>query len=132
MLPYQQTFSSIKSDVQWLIRENAHKEITPTTKYKTSGIYMIYIDKFDSETTIPIYIGQSVDMQRRHKEHTQGILALNRLSYEAYKAYFFEGNYSLYEGKFKACKNVQIHARKQLYTARFPYDFTRRGTSRRT
>lgn len=104
MLTYQQTFSSIKSDVQWLIRENAHKEITPTTKYKTSGIYMIYIDKFDSETTIPIYIGQSVDMQRRHKEHTQGILALNRLSYEAYKAYFFEGNYSLYEGKFKACK----------------------------
>ncbi|MBR8645140.1 hypothetical protein KEH51_15735 [[Brevibacterium] frigoritolerans] len=65
---------------------------------------MIYIDNFTSEEIVPFYIGQAKDIQRRYKQHFEEILALNRLSYEEYKNYFYSGSSSYYEGKFKACK----------------------------
>ena len=43
--------------------------INANTKVKQSGIYMIYIEGFDSESILPIYIGKSKDMQKRYKEH---------------------------------------------------------------
>ncbi|MDF2946161.1 MAG: Excinuclease subunit domain protein [Bacillales bacterium] len=94
----------IKSEVRQLIDQNSHMEVTPETKYNIPGIYMIYIDNFSSENIIPIYIGQSKNIQNRYKAHLCEILSLNRLSYEEYKKYFFEKSSSFYEGNFKTCK----------------------------
>jgi len=94
----------IKYQVKQLIQENLYREVTPETKHKISGIYMIYIDNFTSEKIIPIYIGQSKDIQKRYKDHFFEILALNRLSYDEYHNYFFSRSSSFYEGKFKSCK----------------------------
>lgn len=98
------TIDHVKERVKQLIQDNAYREVTPETKYKVTGIYMIYIDNFDSDKFVPIYIGQSKDIQRRYKEHLCEILSLNRLSYETYYEYFFSEFESYYEGKFKACK----------------------------
>lgn len=49
-------FNNIKCQVNQLIKENLHREVTNKTKYnKISGIYMIYIDHFTSDKIIPIY-----------------------------------------------------------------------------
>ncbi|KRG13035.1 hypothetical protein ACA30_17210, partial [Virgibacillus soli] len=68
----------LKYHVKQLIKDNSHREVTPQTKYKTSGIYMIYIENFTDDKVVPIYIGQSKDIQRRYKQHYSEILALNR------------------------------------------------------
>ena len=54
---------------------------------------MIYIDGFESNEVLPIYIGKSIDIQKRYKQHYTELLALNRLSYEEYKKYFFLKTY---------------------------------------
>jgi hypothetical protein len=94
----------IRHQVKDLIHQNTFREVTPDTKHHISGIYMIYIDNFSSEKIIPIYIGQSNDIQKRYKKHFLEILALNRLSYDEYYTYFFSKTHSFYEGQFKACK----------------------------
>jgi hypothetical protein len=43
--------------VKQLIEENAYREISPLTKFKGSGIYMIFIDHFTSNACVPIYMG---------------------------------------------------------------------------
>lgn len=93
-------FARIKNAVVTAIAASI-EEVLPTTKIKKSGIYMIYVDCFDDEKIIPIYIGQSTDIQTRYKAHYQEILALNRLSYDEYKKYTQSG---LYDGAFKSCK----------------------------
>ena len=98
------TFNDHKLQVQQFIHMNLDKEVTTDTKYKVSGIYMIYINNFSSESVIPIYIGRAEDIQGRFKQHFEEILALNRLSSEEYKNYFFSKSTSFYEGKFKSCK----------------------------
>ena len=97
----------VKLQVQQLIKLNSDNEITVDTKRKISGIYMIYINNFSSENVVPIYIGRSVDIQRRYKKHLGEILALNRLSSEEYHKYFFSKSYSFYEGKFKSSKTFK-------------------------
>ncbi|WP_368901884.1 excinuclease ABC subunit C [Oceanobacillus oncorhynchi] len=94
----------LKYQVKQLIECNSHREVTPQTKYETSGIYMIYIDSFNNDKVVPIYIGQSKDIQRRYKQHYSEILALNRLSHDEYERYFFSKGSSFYEGNFKSCK----------------------------
>lgn len=69
---------------------------------------MIYIDCEDNDTTLPIYIGQSKDIQKRYKERLTELLTLNRLSYDTYKSYFFDENHSFYEGSFKAAKTIKF------------------------
>ena len=96
--------NKLKYQVKQLIEPNSHREVTPHTKYKTSGIYMIYIDNFTNDKVVPIYIGQSKDIQRRYKQHYSELLALNRLSYYEYERYFFSKRSSFYEGNFKSCK----------------------------
>lgn len=98
------TIDNVKEQVQRFIQDNSYREVTPGTKYKVSGIYMIYIDYFSNDKVVPIYIGQSKDIQRRYKDHLCEILSLNRLSYKNYYEYFFSEFGSYYEGKFKACK----------------------------
>ncbi|MEK4083779.1 excinuclease ABC subunit C [Psychrobacillus sp. FSL K6-1415] len=95
---------NIKYQVKQLIQESLYWEVTPETKHNIAGIYMIYIDNFTSEKIVPIYIGQSKDIQRRYKQHFSEIIALNRLSYDEYNKYFFSKNSSFYEGKLKSCK----------------------------
>ena len=75
----QTEFVRIKNAVVATIAASV-EEVLPTTKIKKSGIYMIYIDCFEDEKIIPIYIGKSTDIQKRYKSHYQEILALNRLS----------------------------------------------------
>ncbi|MGK7378339.1 excinuclease ABC subunit C [Planococcus sp. 1R117A] len=94
----------VELQVQQLIQMNSNIEVTADTKHKISGIYMIYINNFSSETVVPIYIGRSVDIQKRYKEHLVEVLALNRLSSEEYHKYFFSKSRSLYERKFKSTK----------------------------
>src|SRR5690625_1220024 len=94
-------FHEIKQQAQQLIRTHQHREVTATTNYKTAGIYMIYVNHFVDDQFVPIYIGQAKDIQKRYKDHYTEILALNRLSYEEYKHYFFSKSPSLYEGRFK-------------------------------
>ncbi|WP_052948788.1 hypothetical protein [Mesobacillus campisalis] len=98
------SISDVKSIISQLIQEHSCREITPETKYNVSGIYMIYINNFHSDKIVPIYIGQSKDVQKRCKVHLNEILALNRLSYNNYYNYFFSKSNSFYEGRFKSCK----------------------------
>ncbi|MCU4923973.1 excinuclease ABC subunit C [Bacillus cereus] len=98
------TIDNVRERVKQFIQDNSYKEVTPNTKYKVCGIYMIYIDNFSNDKVVPIYIGQSKDIQRRYKDHLCELLSLNRLSYENYYEYFFSEFGSYYEGKFKTCK----------------------------
>ncbi|MCR8848352.1 excinuclease ABC subunit C [Rossellomorea sp. SC111] len=98
------SINDVKSMVNKLIEDHSGREITPNTNYNTSGIYMIYIDNFTSDKIVPIYIGQSKDVQKRYKVHLSEILSLNRLSYEDYYNYFFYKSDSFYEGRFKSSK----------------------------
>ena len=102
MMLNMKTFNDHKLQVQQFINMNLEKEVTTDTKYKVSGIYMIYINNFSSESVVPIYIGRAEDIQGRYKQHFEEILALNRLSSEEYKSYFFSKSSSFYEGKFKS------------------------------
>ncbi|HDR7612510.1 TPA: GIY-YIG nuclease family protein [Bacillus mycoides] len=95
---------NIKFQAKQLIQDNLYREVTPETKHNISGIYMIYVDNFTSEKIVPIYIGQSVNIQTRHKQHFKEIISLNRLSYDEYYEYFFSKSHSFYDGSFKACK----------------------------
>ncbi|HHT7061361.1 TPA: excinuclease ABC subunit C [Bacillus cereus] len=95
------TIDNVREQVKQFIQDNSYREVTPDTKYKVSGIYMIYIDNLSNDKVVPIYIGQSKDIQRRFKDHLCEIFSLNRLSYEKYYEYLFS---KYYEGKFKACK----------------------------
>ena len=77
------------------------EEVSSLTKIQKSGIYMVYIDNFEDEKIIPIYIGKTTDIQRRYKQHYCELLSLNRLSFEEYKRYNDSG---IYDGSFKSCK----------------------------
>lgn len=81
--------------------KNYVTEITRETKFKESGIYMIYIDNFNDENTVPIYIGQTNNFQRRYQEHFSEILSLNRLKYNYYCELI---DNQFYDGRYKACK----------------------------
>lgn len=68
----------LKDKVLKTIEEN-NMEITYDTNYKHAGIYMIYINNFNDDKVVPIYIGETVNMQRRYKEHLSQLMFLNRL-----------------------------------------------------
>ena len=91
----------IKKQVLDIISENNHIEITNTTNLKTGGVYMLYVDCFDSKKIIPFYIGETENFQQRHKDHLLEVLSLNRLHTECYIQALLSG---LYNGKYKACK----------------------------
>jgi len=110
-------FNEIKSEVLNLIKVKT--EVNRFTKINTTGIYMLYVDCFDDNNVLPIYIGKvsrhdksARSFQSRYKEHLQQILILNRFKYWVYKNNFLEnlfkdiiGKYhSFYDGRFKACK----------------------------
>lgn len=104
MLQNLKNIDDVKTEVRQLIADNSYREVTSETKLNASGIYMIYINNFSNDSIVPIYIGQSKNIQTRYKQHLSEILALNRLSHEEYEKYFFSKSHSFYEGKFKSCK----------------------------
>lgn len=102
-------FENIRNKVQRIIKDGNYLEINNNTDNKNIGIYMIYIDNFNDEKIIPIYIGQTGygnnrNFQNRYKEHLQEIMALNRLQYNYYKKLLLD---NFYDGHYKACKIFQ-------------------------
>ena len=102
-------FDILKNEVMCLIHDHADKEVTAKTEYRNSGIYLLYVDSFDDTCIIPFYIGQTVDFQKRHKEHVTDVMEINRMDYKTYYSQFmyssqFDGISSRYNGRFKACK----------------------------
>lgn len=96
-------FKEINELVQETIKNNK-TFVTPTTSWKTSGIYMIYINTNYPDKLLPIYIGQSKNIQDRYKKHMESLLGLNRIYPDVYKDLFFGKRSSYYEGAFKTCK----------------------------
>lgn len=99
----------LKKQIENIIKNNADKEITCETNNKDIGIYMIYINNFDDDKILPIYIGQTGcgknrNFQNRYKEHLQEIMALNRLEYDYYKEALLK---NFYDGHYKSCKIFQ-------------------------
>lgn len=105
---YYEKIDNIKYQVKQLIQESLYWEVTPETKHNIAGIYMIYIDNFTSEKIVPIYIGQSKDIQRRYKQHFSEIIALNRLSYDEYNKYFFSKIVLSMKGNWNHVKFLNI------------------------
>lgn len=102
-------FEEIKNKVKKIIKDKNIEEINNNTDNKNIGIYMIYIDNFNDDKVIPIYIGQSGygknrNFQNRYKEHLQEIMALNRLEFNYYKELLLD---NFYDGHYKACKIFQ-------------------------
>lgn len=102
-------FEKIKDKVMKIIKARNIEEINNNTNNKNIGIYMIYIDNFDDDKIIPIYIGQTGygknrNFQNRYKEHLQEVMALNRLKYNYYRELLLD---NFYDGHYKACKIFQ-------------------------
>ena len=102
-------FEKIKNKVKKIIKDRNVEEINNNTDSKNIGIYMIYIDNFNDDKVIPIYIGQTGygknrNFQNRYKEHLQEIMALNRLEYNYYKELLLD---NFYDGHYKSCKIFQ-------------------------
>lgn len=68
---------------------------------KVTGIYMLYVNNFEHEFILPIYIGQAKDVKRRFQDHMTEIMALNRLDKEDYEYCMRSG---LYHGSYKTPK----------------------------
>lgn len=94
-------FSEIRKRVLEIIANNKDKEIMSNSNYRSAGIYMIYVDCFESDTIIPFYIGQTNDFQNRHRKHLTELMSLNRLSRNGYEYAVLK---DLYNGKARTCK----------------------------
>lgn len=92
-------FNNLKNIIIDLIKDKC--EITSKTNYKNGGIYVLYVDNFDDNKVIPIYIGKTHDFQERYKEHLKELLSLNRLSKKYYTSAIIN---KYYEGYYKSCK----------------------------
>ena len=102
-------FEQLKNNIKKIIKDRNIEEIKNNTNNKNIGIYMIYIDNFDDNKVIPIYIGQTGygknrNFQNRYKEHLQEIMTLNRLDFNYYKELLLD---NFYDGHYKTCKIFQ-------------------------
>lgn len=92
-------FETLKNNIINLI--NNKTEITNKTDYKNGGIYLLYVDNFNSDKIIPVYIGKTHNFQERHKEHLKELFSLNRLTRDYYVRAVIN---KYYEGHYKSCK----------------------------
>ena len=60
------TFDEIKELVQYTIKQN-EIFVNITTNWTVPGIYMIYLESDNNDKLLPIYIGQSKNIQDRFK-----------------------------------------------------------------
>ena len=93
--------SEIRDKVYRLIAENKHQEVLRNGNHRSAGVYMLYVDNFESDTIIPFYIGQTNNFQDRHKQHLSELMALNRLQHNCYEYAVIK---DLYNGRARACK----------------------------
>jgi len=115
----QTHFEETRAAIKEIVSSEVYKGVDWSTQHKISGIYMIYIDCEDDDAILPIYIGQSKDIQKRYKAHLSELLTLNRLSYETYKSYFFDKRSSFYEGSFKTTKIFKFMVERDIDITRF-------------
>ena len=94
-------FIEYKKKLMTLVNSGLYKEITINTKGKICGIYMLYVDNFEDDKIIPVYIGQSIDIVQRYKSHVSEIYTINRFKYITYAWNMLR---RMYEGSYKACK----------------------------
>lgn len=92
-------FINIKNQILELMKNK--NEVTKKSNYKNGGIYLLYVDNFNNDKIIPIYIGKTNNFQERHKEHLKELFALNRLSKEYYTSAIIN---KYFEGYYKSCK----------------------------
>lgn len=97
------TFDEIKELVKYTIKQN-EIFVNITTNWAVPGIYMIYLESDNNDKLLPIYIGQSKNIQDRFQKHLESLLGLNRIHPDIYKELFFGNSSSYYEGAFKNCK----------------------------
>ena len=91
----------VKSRVKELILQNKENEVKRNTSLHTAGVYMLYVDCFESDTIVPFYIGQTNDFQTRHKQHLTELMALNRFDRRCYEYAVLK---DFYNGSIKSCK----------------------------
>jgi len=92
-------FQTLKNNIINLISNKI--EITKETEYKNGGIYLLYVDHFNSDKIIPVYIGKTHNFQERHKEHLKELFSINRLSKKYYTSAIIS---KYYDGYYKSCK----------------------------
>ena len=92
-------FKTLKNNIINLISNKT--EITKETEYKNGGIYLLYVDNFNSDKIIPVYIGKTHNFQERHKEHLKELFSINRLSKKYYTSAIIS---KYYDGYYKSCK----------------------------
>lgn len=78
MQTIQLDIESKKTEIKNLIKTKM-KVSRKTNFKKQAGIYLLYIDDFSDEKIIPIYIGKTLDLQKKYQIHISEFLALNRL-----------------------------------------------------
>ena len=80
-----------------IIGHNKEKEITRFTNITKSGIYLIYIDNFNDNKILPIYVGQTVNFQQRYREHLENLIEIDGCNSKEYiknlKIQEYNGNY---------------------------------------
>ena len=89
--------SEIRDKVYRLIAENKDQEVLRNSDHHSAGVYMLYVDNFESDTIIPFYIGQTNNFQDRHKQHLSELMALNRLQHNCYEHAVIKDLYNLNE-----------------------------------
>ena len=103
-------FLEIKNRVIELIHDES-RLVSFTPKFRTSGIYMLYVDCCYDDNILPIYIGQTKDFTKRYRAHLRDVRQINNLPPHHYhNSFFWSGWYTYskdYNGKFKACKIFQ-------------------------
>ena len=73
-------FENIRNKVQRIIKDGNYLEINNNTDNKNIGIYMIYIDNFNDEKIIPIYIGQTGYGNNRNFQNNRNQSLLEKIS----------------------------------------------------
>jgi len=106
----EQRFREVKTKVLQLIKDET-RHVTFSKTFRTSGIYMLYVNCEYDDHVLPIYIGQTKDFVKRFQAHIRDIRKLNDLAPYIYHNKFFWSAWSNYskdfEGKFKQCKVFQ-------------------------
>lgn len=100
-------FNSIRNQVLSCIHSSNYPSITLKSPSCISGIYMLYIDDFSDERIIPFYIGKSIDLRKRFRQHIDDIKRINSYSHADYHGLFLWGAWGRrcsFDGHYKACK----------------------------
>lgn len=100
------SFSCLKESILKIIKNSTQVSIN-SNPTKKSGIYLLYVDNFDDDKILPIYIGQTVDFKARFKAHLNDVKSLLQHGYIEYHDNLFKSAIGInraYENKYRPCK----------------------------